>query len=218
MNSVLTLLYALLSLGNVVGSKNRDRVIDTFNQILSYLSGHVTPKPSAHSPLIMPRAAGSSYTDGAEDFVYLLNECLLNYGSLIVAELFKSALPLQSLRQSPPIEPPKYADAVASASPGEGSYAHKRNPHPPTTYAASPVIARTPTVQDGRKEYDKSNEHDENSAQLRRHIRSMRSNVKDDPSILLGSEVAGLSSAKTCLEEFAASFFHFPHLTARLRH
>ena len=46
----------------------------------------------------------------------------------------------------------------------------------------------------------------------------MRYDLTNDPSILPWSQVAGLASAKARLEELAASFLHFPHLIANLRH
>ena len=52
-------------------------------------------------------------TEGVEDFWYLLNVPLLNYGSYIVLELYKSALP-SSHRQDLLNSPPKYEEAVLS--------------------------------------------------------------------------------------------------------
>ena len=159
-------------------------------------------------------------TDGVQDFWYLLNEPLFNYGSYIILELYKSALPTSHCQEKI-ISPPKYEEAVrstylqaftqtplsqeqlevypedhSSPSPMPGSFfkAPNLSPSPP------------PTATNGE------------DAQLRAHIHSMRSTLTDDPSLFPWSRVAGVASAKARIEEFAASFLHFPHLIANLRH
>lgn len=158
-------------------------------------------------------------TDGVEDFWYLLNEPLLNYGSYIVLELLKSALP-SSHCQRPSTDPPKYEEVVGS--PRSQAFPQPMAPQVqpemspdtdasfqmPGTFAQEPHVSNTNLPKEANQE----------DAQLRAHIHSMRCNLLNDPSILPWSQVAGLISAKARLEEFAACFLHFPHLIASLRH
>lgn len=161
-------------------------------------------------------------TDGVEDFWYLLNEPLLNYGSYIVLELYKSALP-SSHCQEKLKNPPKYEEAVRSTH----THAFKQAPtshalleiHSGSDSSPPPVslpgsFSKPPNLSP----FTLPKETNQEDAQIRAHIHSMRSNLTDDPSVLPWSQVAGLTSAKARLEEFAASFLHFPHLIANLRH
>ncbi|KAL9068145.1 MAG: hypothetical protein Q9161_006389 [Pseudevernia consocians] len=159
-------------------------------------------------------------TDGVEDFWYLLNEPLLNYGSYIVLELYKSALP-SSHCQEKLKNPPKYEEAVRSTHMQASQQAptsqrwpeiHPGNDSSPTPMPGSFSKAPNPSPSTLPKP---TNQED---AQLRAHIHSMRVTLTNDPSVLPWSQVAGLASAKARLEEFAASFLHFPHLIAKLRH
>ena len=167
---------------------------------------------------------GGSYTDGAEDFVYLMDKCLLNYGGLIVLELFKSALPSSHRQRDQSItQPPPYEDVVQSAAIALGEYVEEdqmRSNSPAQTEdspkpLSNPVQSSTSTVDRGPSI---ANEYDESNLRLRQHISTLKCNVKDDSSILPWSEVAGLRQVKMCLAEFATSFFHFSHLMAGLRH
>ena len=159
-------------------------------------------------------------TDGVEDFWYLLNEPLLNYGSYIILELYKSALP-SSHCQEKLTNPPNYEEAVSSMHVQAIQQAptsqnppemHLGNDAPPLPMPGSffkpqnlsSSIPPKQTIQE--------------DTQVRAHIHSMRATLTNDPSILPWSHVAGLASAKARLEEFAASFLHFPHLIANLRH
>lgn len=159
-------------------------------------------------------------TDGVEDFWYLLNEPLLNYGSYIVLELYKSALP-SSHSQEKLKDPPKYEEAVHST--------HRQASQQPATSQGRPEIhlenhsSLLPIPGSFSKPPNPSpstlpKESNQEDAQLRAHNHSMRTTLANDPSVLPWSQVAGLASAKARLEEFAASFLHFPHLIANLRH
>lgn len=157
-------------------------------------------------------------TDGVEDFWYLLNEPLLNYGSYIILELYKSALP-SSHCQEKLTNPPKYEEVVSSMhiqasqqapTPQVRPESRSGNDHSPLPMPGSFSTILPPSTPPKQINQD--------DAQLRAHIHSMRSTLTNDPSVLLWTEVAGLASAKARLEEFAASFLHFPHLIANLRH
>ncbi|KAL8696403.1 MAG: hypothetical protein Q9224_002815 [Gallowayella concinna] len=159
-------------------------------------------------------------TDGVEDFWYLLNEPLLNYGSYIVLGLLNHAFP-STQDQADLMNPPKYEDAVRppdtrNLDKDSTPYKHERTtptedvrPDPlPGSFAGTSNLLRPnlPTT---------TNSED---VQLRAQIHAMGSNLSNDPSVLEWSDVAGLGPAKARLEEFAASFLHFPHLVANLRH
>lgn len=159
-------------------------------------------------------------TEGVEDFWYLLNEPLLNYGSYIVLELYKSALP-SSHRQEYLNNPPKYEEAVLSkheqASQQDPTSQGRPEVHPGSD--SSPfLIPGSFSKPPSHSPSTAPKETKQGDAQLRAHIHSMRLNLTNDPSVLPWSQVAGLASAKARLEEFAASFLHFPHLIANLRH
>ena len=156
-------------------------------------------------------------TEGVEDFWYLLNEPLLNYGSYIVLELYKSALP-SSHSQEKLNHPPKYEEAVRSAHTQASQQAPTPQSQPEIHPGNDPIpmpgsFSKPPNFSTPPK--DNINQGD---AQLRAHIHSMRLSLSNDPSVLPWSQVAGLASGKARLEEFAASFLHFPHLIANLRH
>lgn len=160
-------------------------------------------------------------TDGVEDFWYLLNQPLLNYGSYIVLELYKSALP-SSHCQEKLTNPPKYEESFGATHVQAFEQAPKSQARPeihsvndlsplpmPRPFSKLPDISPSVLPKESKQE----------DAQIRRHnINSMRSNLTNDPSVLPWSQVAGLATAKARLEEFAASFLHFPHLIANLRH
>lgn len=158
--------------------------------------------------------------DGVEDFWYLLNEPLLNYGSYIILELYKSALP-SSHCQERLTKPPNYEEVVRSAPAQavDGIRAGSKWPevHSAVDQPSLPIPGSFSTAPNPPP-FNSSPLVNSEEAQLRAHIHSMRSNLVNDPSVLAWSEVAGLSPAKARLEEFAASFLHFPHLVANLRH
>lgn len=156
-------------------------------------------------------------TDGVEDFWYLLNQPLLNYGSYIVLELYKSALP-SSHCQEKLTNPPKYEETVGATHIQAFQRASESQARPEVDSGKnSPPL---PMLRPLSKPPDLSpstlpKEISQEDAQIRAHIRSMRSHLTNDPSVLLWSQVAGLASAKARLEEFAASFLHFPRQSYR---
>ena len=161
---------------------------------------------------------GSSYSDSVE-FLYLLNQCLLNYGSLIVLELVKSALPSSHQpSQLPSVSsvPPAYEEVVRAEDHG-----HPEKPTipmgPPPLDPIEPREQASPRFNAKRSLPAESPDRHGNDS-LRQHVASMKCDLANDSSILPWSEVAGLATAKLCLEEFAAFFSHFPHLTSGLRH
>ena len=156
-------------------------------------------------------------TDGVEDFWYLLNQPLLNYGSYIVLELYKSALP-SSHYQEKFTSPPKYEESVGATHIQAFQHAPELQTRPEVRSGNSPSplpmprpLSKPPDLSPSTLPEDISQE----DAQIRAHIRSMRSHLTNDPSVLPWSQVAGLASAKARLEEFAASFLHFPRQSFR---
>lgn len=162
---------------------------------------------------------GAMSTDGVEDFWYLLNEPLLNYGSYIVLELFKSALP-SSHCPNFSTDPPRYEEVEDSPQvpslqkPSAPALQPKMPPENESAFPMPGSFAKDAHFSNTKLPEEVSQE----AAQLRAQIHSMRCNLADDPSVLPWSQVAGLASAKARLEEFAACFLHFPHLIASLRH
>ncbi|KAI4244673.1 MAG: hypothetical protein L6R40_002877 [Gallowayella cf. fulva] len=158
-------------------------------------------------------------TDGVEDFWYLLNEPLLNYGSYIVLGLLNHAFP--SSGDQVHLEPPKYEDAMCSSHPrtfvnesnrGEHKVSVRGDDFQPLPQPGS--FPETPrSLPTGPPKTV-----DSEDVQLRAQIHAMGANLSNDPSVLPWSEVGGLAPAKARLEEFAASFLHFSHLVANLRH
>ena len=163
----------------------------------------------------------SSHVDGAEDFVYLLREPLFNYGSEIVIELFRTAF--LSSQKTPRVQLPLYEEGMKSSSDTDDMEMRSGTVSNAVSLRTPRLAhqASTPTLSQKLQSFTPptdSSDLSTDTANLRTHIRSLRTTLTDDPSILPWPSIAGLDHAKASLEEFAAIFFHFPHLTQPLRH
>ena len=174
-----------------------------------------------------------SYVDGAEEFVYVLGHCMINYGGLIGSNLVRGAFSSTSYSTSSLYRPeafkdePRETDAPrtpsgpctdhAPADMDSTEVPPKHEASAQKTRGSDPSLGKTtpgafqavpPTVpQTQNKEQDEFEEQ----------IRRMKIDLTNDNSVLDWSDVAGLNSCKTALDEFASFFLHFPHLTRNLR-
>lgn len=188
-----------------------------------------------------------SYVDGAEDFVYLVGEVLIGYGSVIAAELIKTAVArssssqvgsvsLKETTQAPPSTREGLTEVETNAVPSnlsDETAQERRQPQPDvmdvdqkepncsTTHspAPRPTPSKRADAQSGSFWQTKQQKGpSEEEIQLREHIQTMKVDLKEDTTVLEWDEVYGLEHIKIALEEFATFFLHFPHLTRKLRH
>ena len=190
----------------------------------------------------------ASFVDGAEDFWYLCGQPLINYGSVIAAGMVqsakqkstfaisKSSLTVGEKRKDYVFEPQR--DVIDNTSIERDAHIRDNSSAGTTVELNEDATERSrvaPRASAFRQNPDSRiqtstlkrtllpnlspiNRESDDRSEMRAQIRDMRIDTSKDPGILSWTEVAGLDRAKACLEEFSASFQHFPHLVATLRH
>ncbi|KAF2114276.1 P-loop containing nucleoside triphosphate hydrolase protein [Lophiotrema nucula] len=184
----------------------------------------------------------SSLVYGADEFVYVLGKCLINYGGAIGNGLYQSAVSVsqQTIRVSRDTTPGKQG-CKNSGGQGANTARHQEpaqedvpvytaQESPFETPRPEPKASHTEDADPKRAKMDWSkwnmtgstkdqqqSESDKQEFQLREQIRSMKVDFQEDESVLDMANVAGLDSVKLALDEFACFFLHFPHLTRKLR-
>ncbi|KAL5381301.1 hypothetical protein DPSP01_007292 [Paraphaeosphaeria sporulosa] len=189
-----------------------------------------------------------SFVYGADEFIYVLGACLLNYGSAIGAGMYQSAtagapkqiagkrevshhddkeevlsVPSTELPHTLNSAPPSGVEIQTAATSQKTSVSVQsqlnQSSHAPTR-PASPKRAKLDwTRWTTAPRKPEQSETEWQETQLREQIRNLKVVFEDDDeSILEMADVAGLDSVKAALDEFACFFLHFPHLTRNLRH
>lgn len=178
-----------------------------------------------------------SSADGAEEFAYLMNQCLIHYGSAICNGMYDH---VKSLDDNTHVLEPAHSDHVTQdmtpsqqAAGVNQTATQDSQQNPRAQLAAGPSCsnksAPRPAVDDERvtkriKSFASSGNspqeaqgQDEAELHLREQINGMRVDLEEQASVLEFSSIAGLEGVKLALEEFACFFLHFPHLTRNLR-
>lgn len=165
-----------------------------------------------------------SFVYGADEFIYVLGKCLINYGSVIGQGMYQSATerkPKHIVGRATVFGPvnkkevelgrpknfsPDTAEEIVITAP------QKHRPVEPSP--SQPIDA--PIVSSGSKRAKldwskwtsapswRQTERDQQEDDLREHIRDLRVDIEeDDDSILEMADIAGLEPVKAALDEFA---------------
>lgn len=177
-----------------------------------------------------------SSADGAEEFAYLMNQCLIHYGSAICNGMYDHVKSLDEDEQNPDSmgddemeHDTRQTQHDSGLSKESAQCSHQTNSRPNGASTSPRKLSPRPPIQDERvskriksfanpgasSKSDKS--QDEHEVHLRETIQGMRVDVEEQDSVLEFSSIAGLQDVKLALEEFACFFLQFPHLTRNLR-
>ncbi|KAF2440117.1 P-loop containing nucleoside triphosphate hydrolase protein [Karstenula rhodostoma CBS 690.94] len=162
-----------------------------------------------------------SFVYRADEFIYVLGVCLLNYGSVIGAGMYRSATTGTWKQIAGRREVNHRIDKEGVLSTPSTELPRTSASAPPSTVENQTAAVTRNTSLSVENQLNQSSHAptppDKN--ELREQIRNLRVVFEeDDDSILEMADVAGLDSVKAALDEFACFFLHFPHLTKMPRH
>lgn len=141
---------------------------------------------------------------GAQEFIFLLGTCLVNYGSILCHGMY----------QHHTEETGKFDDRTDR---GQRDEAHDADKITPSKAQTVPLTGRQQQPNKSRWAMNGPQESSQdNEDQLTEKVRGLKVKLNDD--VVNFDEVAGLDEVKMALEEFACFFLHLPHLTRKLRH
>lgn len=172
-----------------------------------------------------------SSADGAEEFAYLVNQCLIHYGSVIwtgICQHIQEPDGSQTNESKGPSYSSESDFATVKLQPQKSLQAQESTQIPLSTHSPSTDSPRTSVPNAPAEEITKSiykasklrqreKQVDEHEKYLRETIQGMRVELEEQDSALEFASIVGLEEVKLALEEFACFFLHFPRLTRNLR-